>query len=261
VDHPREPLPSLVDATPPVPSGFVAALDDSLGALGIPLSPLERTTIEGHVRLLLAWNRAINLTAIREPSRVATAHVADSLTAVPWLRARAVPSLLDLGSGGGFPGLPLAVLLPDTAVTLVDAVGKKARFLETVAAATGLAPRVRATAARAEALAHSPDHREAWSVVTARAVTSLADLVELAVPLLIPGGSLIAWKRGDLDAELAAAERALPTLGGGRLEVATVGAGVADLDGHALVIATRRPDGRVPAAYPRDPAARARRPW
>lgn len=261
MDHPREPLPSLVDETPAAPVAYVDALRAALAALGLTLSEGERRAIDGHVRLLLAWNRAINLTAIRDPATIATAHVVDSLTAVPWLRARTVPSLLDLGSGGGFPGLPLAVVLPDTEVALVDAVGKKARFLETVVTATGLASRVRVVTARAEAMARSREHREAWSIVTARAVASLADLVELAFPLLAPGGSLIAWKRGGLSAELRAAERAMTALGGGRAEVLTVGAGVADLDGHALVIATRRPAGRVADAYPRDPAARSRRQW
>jgi 16S rRNA (guanine527-N7)-methyltransferase len=93
--------------------------------------------------------------------------------------------------------------------------------------------------------------------VTARAVATAADLVELAFPLLEPGGILMAWKRGDLDAELGAARRAIDALGGGTVEVRDVA--VKDLPGHRLVVATRR--GDVPAAYPRDPAARRRRPW
>lgn len=213
------------------------------------------------MRLLLAWTRAINLTAIREPALVATAHVVDSLTAVTWLRARSVPSLLDLGSGGGFPGIPLAATLPATEVALLESVGKKVRFLEAAVAATGLGDRARVIPARAEALARADDHREAWSVVTARAVASSADLVELAFPLLAPGGSLLAWKAGGLEAELRAAERAVAGLGGGRLVVLSVGAGVPDLAGHALLVATRRDHGSVPDAYPRDPAVRARRPW
>jgi 16S rRNA (guanine527-N7)-methyltransferase len=261
VDGTREPLPSLVDATPDLPAEYDDALHAALATLGLRLSPSERAIIDGHVRLLLTWTRAINLTAVREPVAVATAHVADSLMAVPWLRHRDVPALLDLGSGGGFPGLPLAATLPATEVMLLDAVGKKARFLETVVAATGLGDRVRVVAARAEALARSREHREAWSVVTARAVGATADLVELAVPLLRPGGSLVAWKRGDLAAELAAADRALAGMGGGRIDVLPVGQGIADLDGHVLVIVTRSIAGRVPDTYPRDPAVRARRPW
>ncbi len=93
--------------------------------------------------------------------------------------------------------------------------------------------------------------------MTARAVAALPDLVELAVPLLHPGGVLVAWKRGDLAAELAASRRALDALGGGRIETRPVE--VPALAGHALVVVTAT--GQAPAAYPRDPAARARRPW
>jgi 16S rRNA G527 N7-methylase RsmG len=110
---------------------------------------------------------------------------------------------------------------------------------------------------RVEALAADARHRGRWPAVTARAVAALAELVELAFPLLVPGGILVAWKRGDLAAELAAAGRAVDALGGGHLEAHPVH--VPGLEGHQLVVAT--PRGRVPAAYPRDPAARKRRPW
>ncbi len=147
--------------------------------------------------------------------------------------------------------------MPDAAFTLVEPIAKKARFLQTVVEATGLADRVTVLTARAEALAAAPGRRASWSVITARAVASTADLVELSFPLLDPGGSLVAWKRGDLDAELASAQRAVDALGGGTLEMREVT--VAGLTDHRLVIATRT--GAVPDAYPRDPAARRRSPW
>jgi 16S rRNA (guanine527-N7)-methyltransferase len=126
-----------------------------------------------------------------------------------------------------------------------------------VVEATGLAGRVTVMPARAEALAAEPGRRGTWQVVTARAVASTADLVELAFPLLTRGGSLVAWKRGDLTAEITAARRAIDALGGGSLEVHDVT--VAGLPDHRLVIATRK--GVVREAYPRDPTARRRRPW
>jgi 16S rRNA (guanine527-N7)-methyltransferase len=184
--------------------------------------------------------------------------VVDSLSAVPWIRSEgAGQRILDLGSGGGFPGLPVAAALPDSAVTLLEPIRKKAAFLRTAVDATGLTDRVAVVAGRAEELAAEPIGRGTWSVVTARAVASAADLVELAFPLLEPGGVLVAWKRGDLDAELAAAHQAIDVLGGGELGVHDVA--VDGLDGHRLVIVRRT--GRVPDAYPRDPAARRRRPW
>jgi 16S rRNA (guanine527-N7)-methyltransferase len=173
------------------------------------------------------------------------------------MRGRGITRFLDLGSGGGYPGLPLAVVLPAERALLVEPTAKKARFLETVVEATGLADRVDVAAVRAEALAADPAHRGRWPAVTARAVASLADLVELSFPLLAPGGVLFAWKRGDLVAEVAAAQRAIEALGGGAL--ASVAVRVAGLEDHRLVVVARR--GRVPPGYPRDPAARKRRPW
>ncbi len=257
MDRPREPLPTRVEATPELPIEYDAALEAGLGALSLTVSPAARAAIDGHVRLLLAWTAAINLTGIREPAAVAIAHVVDSLSGVGVLRERGIDRFIDLGSGGGYPGLPIAAALPAARALLLEPVRKKAGFLSTVVAATGLDGSVEAAAVRAEALATDGRHRGRWPGVTVRAVASLAELVELAFPLLEPGGALVAWKRGDLDDELAAAERAIDALGGGSLEVRPVA--VEGLDRHRLVVATSR--GRVPPGYPRDPGARKRRPW
>ena len=253
----REPLPTHVKDTPTLPPDYAAAVDAGLDALGLTLEPAQRAAIDGHVRLLLAWTQAINLTAVRAPAAAATVHVVDSLTAVGPMRERGIDRFLDLGSGGGLPGIPLAAALPAGEALLVEPIGKKARFLATAVEATGLARRVRVAATRAETLAADPDHRGRWPAVTVRAVAGLADLVELAFPLLVDGGCLVAWKRGDLTTELGTAGRAIDALGGGVLEVVDP-----SLPGRAedrLVVVTRT--GAVPAAYPRDPAVRRRRPW
>lgn len=253
----RESLPTRVRDLPHLPLEYEAALDAGLADLGLTLHADARAAIDGHVRLLLAWTSTINLTAIRAPAEVARRHVVDSLSAVPVLRERHVERLLDLGSGGGFPGLPLAAALPGLGALLVDSVGKKVAFLETAIAATGLGGRVVAAAARAESLAADPRQREVWPAVTARAVGALAELVELAFPLLQPGGCLVAWKRGTIDRELAIAGRAVEALGGGGIDVVDTRA--RGLEGHCLVVATKA--RRTGAGYPRDPAERRRRPW
>jgi 16S rRNA (guanine527-N7)-methyltransferase len=237
VDRRREPLPTRVEDTPALPSEYDSTLRRGLRQLGLDLPQPARAAIDGHVRLLLAWTAAINLTGIRDPAEVALRHVIDSLTALAWLRERGVERLLDLGSGGGFPGLPLAAAAPTLEVTLAEPVGKKARFLETAVRATGLAPRVSVVAARAEALVRDDAERGRWQVVTARAVASTAKLVELAFPLLAPAGALVAWKRGDLRDELGAATRAVEALGGGSIDV--IGVDVRGLAHHRLVVATR----------------------
>ena len=258
LDRPRDPLPTRVEACPPLPAAYHDALDEALTAIGVVLDGRAREAIDGHVRLLMAWNTAINLTSVRDPAEIAIRHVADSLTALDVVRAAGVEALLDVGSGGGFPGIPLAAATMASEALLIDSVGKKARFLEVAAAAIGLAGRVRVGSVRAEALATDPRHRGRWPAVTARAVAPLAELVELAFPLLAPDGMLVAWKRGDLDAELAAARRAIDGLHGGSLEVQPIA--LAGLAGHCLVVVQRgrRP---MPAGYPREPAARRRRPW
>jgi 16S rRNA (guanine527-N7)-methyltransferase len=257
VDRSREPLPTRVEDTPDLPAAYHDTLDAGLDALGLSLPPAARAAIDGHARLLLAWTTAINLTAIREPAEVARAHVLDSLTATALLRDRGIDRFADLGSGGGYPGLPLAAALPAGRALLLEPIAKKTRFLTTAIDALGLGGIVEAAAVRAETLAADARHRGRWPAVTARAVGSLADLVELAVPLLVPGGVLVAWKRGDIADEVAAARRALTALGGGIVEGHPIE--LAGLTGHRLVVVTGR--GSTPAAYPRDPATRRRRPW
>ena len=275
LDRPRDPLPTRVDSCPPLSAAYHEALDEALSALGIQLAEEARAAIDGHVRLLLAWNAAINLTAIRDPASIAIRHVVDSLAGAAVFRTRRIDRFIDLGSGGGFPGLTLAAALPAERALLVDSVAKKVRFLSTVAAATGLDRRVAADAERAEALARNPIDRGRWPAVTARAVAPLAELIELALPLLRPAGILVAWKRGGVDAaglggEIAAARRALTAIDpAGRIEIlATLAesrpmtgaaAGLREIADHRLVVVERGP-GPIAAVWPRDPATRRRQP-
>jgi 16S rRNA G527 N7-methylase RsmG len=196
--------------------------------------------------------------------------VIDSLTGLAVLRERRVDRFVDLGSGGGFPGIPLAAALPADRALLSDSIGKKVRFLATVVDAVGLGDHVAAEPARGESLAASRTDRGRWPAVTARAVAPLAELIELAFPLLQPGGVLVAWKRVSkedplgLEEEVAAGRRALVAIDpGSRIVVeAPVGAApdLADLVDHRLVI-VERGAGPVAATWPRDPATRRRQPW
>ena len=224
--------------------------------MGLRLEPEARAAIDGHARLLLAWTAAINLTAIRDPQGVARLHVLDSLAAVPLLAPRGTTGLLDLGSGGGYPGLPLAAVLRPGRTLLVDSIAKKVGFLRAVTEATGLAGQVAAEAVRAETLARDRRDREAWPIVTVRAVASLAELVEIALPLVSPGGILVAWKREPLEDELAAAAPALSALRAGPLTVHR--AAIPGLEAHRLVVVPR--GGPIDRRFPRDPAERRRRP-
>jgi len=264
MDHDREPLPSRVEGLPPLQPEALAVLDEGLQALGLATLPgMTRMGLIDHLRLLLAWNRSINLTAIRDPATAVREHVLDSLTALPVLREARIETLLDLGSGGGYPGLPLALALPARRALLVESVGKKATFLtaaavlatEVLAAGQGRGE-VDVFSGRAEALAADPRHRERWQAVVARAIAPLAELAEIALPLVARGGILVAWKRQPLEAELAAAEPALRQLGGAPAVLWPVG--LAGLEDHVLVIVEKL--RLTPADFPRDPARRRRRP-
>jgi 16S rRNA (guanine527-N7)-methyltransferase len=255
--HEREPLPTRVDDLPALPPAYAAVLDRGLGELDLTLDPSARQAIDDHARLLLAWTGAINLTSIREPASVALAHVLDSLAGIAPLRARGIDRFLDLGSGGGYPGIPLAAALPAARALLIDSVAKKAGFLSVAAEATGLAGIVEAHPSRAEALAADRRHRERWPAVTARAVGSLAELTELGFPLLARDGVLVVWKRGDIADEIERTRRALGALGGGTIDEVPVP--VTGLVDHRIVVVTKT--GTTAAAYPRDPSVRRRRPW
>jgi 16S rRNA (guanine527-N7)-methyltransferase len=252
----REPLPARIQDLPPLASSYAAALEPALAALGITLAPDDRRRIEDHVRLLLSWNRSVNLTSITDPAAIAVRHVADSLASLPILRGATAPRFVDLGSGAGFPGLPLAIAVP-TEGLLVDSIAKKVAFLETAIEALEVGDRVRAVRARAEDLARESEHRERWPVVLARAVGSLAEVVELAFPLLEAGGIVIAWKGSALDSELDAARRAVTAMGGGEIEVRP--SGFRGAEEHRLAVVTKH--GRTPDEFPRDPAVRRRRDW
>jgi 16S rRNA (guanine527-N7)-methyltransferase len=253
----RQPLPTRFEGLAPLPEDYRLTIQAGLPAIeGARLSAAQLAAIEGHIQLLLAWNEAINLSGIAEPGAMAREHVLDSLTALPLLRQAGIDELLDIGSGGGFPGLPLAIAVPARRALLVESIAKKARFLEVAAAALGVADRVAVAARRAEDLAADPRHRGRWPAVVARAVAGLPELAELALPLLRTGGLLVAWKRQPLAAEWTAAERAAERLGG-RL-AGTTAVTVAGLEDHVLVSVEKVLE--TPALYPRNQALRRRRP-
>lgn len=266
---PRAALPRDVGATAPLDPVFGDVLQRGLTALGLTLDPAALDAIAAHARLMLAWNEHVNLSGLRTAEQVARGHVLDALMALPALRGLgdARPTMLDLGSGGGFPGLPLAVTLPARRAALVDSIGKKAAFLQVAAAAVAQTlkdpPELVVLAERAEDLADEHDQREAWDIVTARALGSLAEVAELGLPLARVGGHVVAWKSageaGQLAAEVRDATRLIRAVGGDNARIVELtGADKIGLSGHCLVVIDKvRP---TPDGYPRAPGERRRRP-
>ena len=235
-------------------------LVEGAAALGLALDAAQVERFARYRALLLDWNSRINLTAITDPEEVVTRHFLDSLTCAPLLPSitpsRTTPRLVDVGTGAGFPGLPLAIALPSWDVTLLEATGKKVRFLETVIADLGLT-NAHALAGRAEELAHRPELRSRCDAVTARAVAALPTLLEYSAPFARPGGTLIFPKKGDLAGEIAAGQRAAPLLGARLL--APVPVTLPPLaDGRVLLVA--RQERPCPPQYARPAGAPVERP-
>jgi len=182
--------------------------------VAIPTAELERIAaqLERYRELLLTWNARFNLTAITDAHDVLIRHFVDSLTLLKVLPKRPI-TLLDVGTGPGFPGIPLKLARPDLTVTVMDSTSKKVRFCAEVIQQLGLTG-IRALHGRAEEMAHQSQFREQFDVVTARAVAPLTTLVEYLMPFVRPGGLCIAMKGSDAENEAALAIRAIGVLGG-----------------------------------------------
>jgi 16S rRNA (guanine527-N7)-methyltransferase len=176
-------------------NSLMPELEAGLAALGLPAQPLAARLLD-YLALLDRWNKTYNLTAIRDPREMLSKHLLDSLSMWPHVRDG---KLADLGTGPGLPGIPLALARPGLQVTLVESNGKKTRFLREVVRQLGLA-NVRVLESRAEAV----DEPGAYDQITARAMDTLAGILEVGGHLLAPGGRLLAMKGQRPDAEIAA---------------------------------------------------------
>ncbi|MFT3840279.1 MAG: 16S rRNA (guanine(527)-N(7))-methyltransferase RsmG [Myxococcaceae bacterium] len=181
-------------------NAFHEVLKQGLAWLKLEASPELVRGLELHADELLKWNQKVNLTAVSDPAEVAEKHLVDSLTVLSELEG--ATTLLDLGTGGGFPGIPVAVARPDLQVTLVDAVQKKVAFLKNVVARAGLAKRVVAAHVHANGKPEA-EKLPVVDAVVARAFTEPDGLLKLAAPYLKPGGRVVAmlgrWDQAALE--------------------------------------------------------------
>jgi 16S rRNA (guanine527-N7)-methyltransferase len=231
-------------------------LERLLAAGAMSLPPGFADGVERYVALLLDANRRLNLTRVVEPEAVARLHLLDALSALPLLDALPRPAhCLDLGSGGGVPGIVLALARPQQRWLLVDSVRKKADALRAFVETLGIR-NIEVVAERAEILGRDPLHRETHDVVAARACAPLPVLAEYALPLLAVGGTLVAWKGPMTDDELRAGRAAATACGGGAPSVHP--SGFAELGDHRLVVIAKA--SPTPERYPRRPGEPARRP-
>jgi 16S rRNA (guanine527-N7)-methyltransferase len=206
--------------------------------------------------MLREWNERINLTTIVTPADIEIRHFLDSLTVATATGDLTGKRLIDVGTGAGFPGLPLKILYPDLQLTLVESVAKKTGFLEAVVAELGLEG-ITILAERAETLGQHPAHREQYDWAVARAVAALPVLVEYLLPFCRVGGAALAQKGQSAPGEVSEARRAMRLLGGGEPVLHTV-----ELPGraerHYLVVIPKT--ASTPASYPRSPGRPAKKP-
>ena len=222
---------------------------------GIPLTAEQIGQFSVYNEMLLDWNTRMNLTALTAPEDVAVKHIIDSLTAYDAALFDGARTLIDVGTGAGLPGIPLAVYAPHLTVTLLDALNKRVRFLTEVTASMGL-QNVRCIHARAEEAARTPEHRAAYDIVVSRAVARLPVLLEYTLPFVRVGGTLLALKGRAYAEEQKEARRAAEVLGGGRIMARPVHLPGLD-DVRAILTVTK--ERQTPAAYPRGGGAPARR--
>ena len=218
---------------------------------GVSLTDNMCRKFDRYAELLVEWNEKMNLTAITDPVGIAVKHFADSVSAMPLLPEKQGIRVIDVGTGAGFPGIPLAIVRPDIRVTLLDSLNKRLTFLDEVCRQLGI--EAETVHARAEDGARDQTLRERFDVATARAVAALPVLAEYCLPYVKVGGRFIAMKGPESEAECAAAARAIALLGGGSpvchaLQL-TVGAETPDRRLFVIEIAKH-----TPTAYPRPTA-------
>ena len=224
-------------------------IQEILSPLRPDLSGEQLAQFETYYAMLADWNERMNLTAISGPEDVVKKHFLDSLAAAPYLKQDA--SIVDVGTGAGFPGVPLLILRPDLKVTLMDSQQKKLLFLEALLKELGLS--AECVHARAEDAGQNPCHRERYDAALTRAVSALPVLAELTLPLVKVGGVSIAYK-GDSAEELLLANHALEILCATAERVVIP----SDYGARELVIMTKQ--AATPKIYPRKAGTPSKKP-
>lgn len=224
---------------------FQKILAENAAQAGFELSALQLEQFEKYYEMLVETNKVMNLTALTEPQDVAVKHFVDSLMAYADYFPGKV--LADVGTGAGFPGIPLKIYCPSLKVVLIDSLAKRLNFLQRVIAELGLKD-IECVHLRAEDAGKNPAHREKYDIVTARAVARLSVLSEYCLPLVKVGGVFVALKGAKYQEEIAAAGKALNVLGGKLIEAKKVELPGLN-DGRAVV--TIKKVKASPKAYPR----------
>jgi len=231
-------------------------VQDAQTLFNVHLTGRQVIALTTYERELIEWNQKFNLTAIRDVAGIRTKHFLDSFSCVLAWKANPPANLIDIGTGAGFPGIPLKIIYPNTKVTLVESVGKKAMFCQHIVSLLGLEG-VEVINARAEDLGQMREHREGYAWGIARAVANMRVLSEYLLPLVQVGGMMLAQKGESGPAEVHAAENAITLLGGEVRQLLPVTLPGVVEERHLVLVDKV---AATPPGYPRKPGVPTKKP-
>lgn len=231
-------------------------LEKTLVSIGAPADKTKMEKFYKYRDLILERNQHINLTAIKDPDEFEVKHYVDSVLAYALPEYSEGKKILDVGTGGGFPGIPLAIISPDKEFVLMDSLLKRLKVIDEFAGELDIS-NVSILHGRAEELSQKADFRECFDVCVSRAVANLAVLCELCLPFVKVGGHFISYKGPEAEDELRQAQNAVHILGGGEARIKTVEGTLFWYDHKFVVIKKVKP---TPKKYPRKPGMPSKEP-
>ncbi len=224
--------------------------------IGYDLSGQQMNQFNEFYEMLVEKNKVMNLTAITEYDEVVLKHFIDSIVIYKRISDDNVKSIMDVGTGGGFPGIPLKILFPEIRLTLLDSLNKRILFLNEVIHKLGL-ENIECIHGRAEDIGHLPEYREQYDLTVSRAVANLSSLSEYCIPFVRVGGKFISYKSGNIDGELNDAKTAIQLLGSGIEDVEKYTLPDSDMQRSIVVI---RKEKKLSKKYPRKAGMPAKQP-
>ena len=233
---------------------FEEIINKYLKEINIELKKEQTEKFYKYMNLLLEWNEKINLTAITEPEEVILKHFVDSLTISKYIEKGS--KLVDMGTGAGFPGIPLKILREDIEITLADSLNKRINFLNEVIKELNL-KNIQTVHTRAEEFGKNKKYRESFDIATSRAVANLSTLSEYLIPLVKPNGKVICMKGSEVKEEVEMAKKAIEILGGKIEQKESFNLPNSDMKRNVIIIKKVK---NTPAKYPRKPGMPAKEP-